>query len=150
MKKTLIVSALLLTSSLSFASSPMHVPEEMMRGRSDQYQQGFRDGFREAMRMMNGGGDFGGNGGSGGNGNSRILRIESATYGYGSSQRCDLTQALAREANGHSNFNFRSGNQWCGNPAYNQAKSTSIRFYCGNQVHTTSVPENRTTTLRCD
>ena len=62
------------------------MPEEMLRGQNAQYQQGFRDGFREATRMMSGGG--------GGGGQSRGLRIDSATYGAGP-RRCNFTQSLA-------------------------------------------------------
>lgn len=54
------------------ATAAPRLPEEMLRGRNPQYQQGFRDGFREAVRMMNGGG-------GGGSSQQTGLRINSAT-----------------------------------------------------------------------
>jgi len=62
--KIKILCAIALLSTSVFANDPA-VPEQMMRGRSSQYQDGFRDGFREAVRMMNSSNNNWNNGGGG-------------------------------------------------------------------------------------
>lgn len=139
--KIKILCAIALISTSVFAADPV-VPEQMMRGRSSQYQDGFRDGFREAVRMMNGGG------GSGSNQWSRDIRITRAKYGsnYGS---CDFTQRLGRLADGKSAFSFKAGNQWCGDPSDGHKKTATIEYYCGNSLKRAYVRENQVEYLRC-
>lgn len=50
MKKRLL-AALAVFPLLAVAE--LRLPEAMLRGQTAQYQRGFRDGFREATRMMN-------------------------------------------------------------------------------------------------
>ena len=138
--KIKILCAIALISTTAFAADPA-IPEQMMRGRSSQYQDGFRDGFREAVRMMNGGG--GGN-----NQWSRDIRIVRAKYGsnYGS---CDFTQRLGRLADGKSSYSFKAGNQWCGDPSNGHKKAATIEYYCGNSLKRAYVRENQVEYLRC-
>jgi hypothetical protein len=122
------------------ATAAPRLPEEMLRGRNAQYQQGFRDGFREAVRMMNGGG--------GGGGQQTGLRINSATYG-GESRRCDFTARLAKRANGRTEYVLRVNNSLCGDPAPGREKTAVVQYRCGRTDQTATIREGRSGTLRC-
>jgi hypothetical protein len=125
------------------------IPEQMMRGRSSQYQDGFRDGFREAVQMMNNGGGNMGGGGNGGNHWERGIRIISAVYGADRSGSCDLTRKLAQQANGKKTFNFASNDGWCGDPSVGHVKYTNIVFSCNGREQSASIRQERSSTLRC-
>jgi hypothetical protein len=140
MKTAAAIALLLLPLA---AAAEMRVPEDALRGQNAQYQQGFRDGFREAMRMM----DQGGSGGSGGQ--SRGLRIESAVYGS-DRRRCDLTRQLAEKANGQREYRFQASNIWCGDPDRGKDKVATVRFSCSGRSQQATVKEGDTARLRCD
>nr|WP_314899331.1 hypothetical protein [uncultured Deefgea sp.] len=127
--------------STSVVAADPAMPEQMMRGRSSQYQDGFRDGFREAVRMMNGAG-------TGSNQWGRDIRIARAKYGsnYGS---CDFTPRLGRSADGKSSYAFKAGNRWCGDPSRGHSKAATIEYYCGNKLNRAYVRENQVEYLRC-
>jgi len=146
--KIKILCAIALLSTSVFANDPA-VPEQMMRGRSSQYQDGFRDGFREAVRMMNssnnnwnnGGGDYGGN----------TIRILTAMYGSHAGT-CDFTDRLARTVEGKSSYFFKPSNSWCGDPSNHVAKEARIEYRCSQYGRTKRVvvPEGRGEYLRCN
>ncbi|QZA81831.1 hypothetical protein [Deefgea piscis] len=142
MMKLKLCCALVLLSSTVIAGEP-RMPEQMLRGKNSQYQDGFRDGFREAVRMMNGGGHGNNNGNW-----QREIRISRATYGA-SRNRCDFTQRLARSANGRSAYEFKAGNQWCGDPADGRKKIAKIEYFCRGDLKKTEVREGSSATLRC-
>ncbi|WP_297576080.1 hypothetical protein [uncultured Deefgea sp.] len=144
MMKLKLCCALVLLSSTVIAADP-RMPEQMLRGKNSQYQDGFRDGFREAVRMMNGGGH--GNNNNNGNKN-REIRISRATYGA-SRGSCDFTQRLARSANGRTAYEFKAGNQWCGDPADGRKKTAKIEYFCRGDLKKTEVREGSSATLRC-
>ena len=125
------------------ATAQPRMPEEMLRGQNSQYQQGFRDGFREATRMMNGGG-----GGGGGGGQQWGLRIETATYGAGP-RRCDFTDGLAQRANGKTEYVLRVGNGLCGDPAPGRDKTAVVKYRCGRSNQTATIQEGDSEVLRC-
>ena len=134
------LSIALFLISFSLCAQP-RIPEDALRGQNAQYQQGFRDGFREAIRMMEGGGS--------GAQNDRGLRIESATFG---SQRrtCNFTRRLAEQANGKREFSFRADNSLCGDPDRGADKKAKIDYSCGRDRRAIEVWEGKTATLRCD
>ncbi len=135
-----LLLALLLTSLALNAAQP-RIPEESLRGQNTQYQQGFRDGFREAIRMMEGG--------DSGLADHRGLRIESATYGS-ERRTCNFTRRLAEQANGKREFAFRANNAWCGDPDRGADKAAKIHYSCGRDRRAIQVREEKTATLRCD
>ncbi len=139
--KIKILCAIALISTTAFAADPA-VPEQMMRGRSSQYQDGFRDGFREAVRMMNGGGnDFG-------DSHGRNIRILNATYGSYKG-KCDFTSRLARSANGRSSYSFRASNDWCGDPSDGTSKSATVEYSCSGKTRKIYVREGSSQNIRC-
>jgi hypothetical protein len=134
-----ILLALLLTSLALNAAQP-RIPEDALRGQNAQYQQGFRDGFREAIRLMEGGAGTQDGGG---------LRIESATYGS-ERRSCNFTRRLGEQANGKREFDFRANNSWCGDPDRGADKSAKIHYSCGRDRRTIQVPEDKSAKLRCN
>ncbi|NHQ85696.1 hypothetical protein HA050_06125 [Iodobacter sp. HSC-16F04] len=135
------VFCLLMLASAGVIASEANLPEEMLRGRNQQYQEGFRDGFREAVRMMNG------NQGSQSS-DRRKIQILNATYGSARG-RCDFTQRLARSANDKSSYRFKSGNQWCGDPSDGYQKMATVEYACRGKVRRAYVREGQSETLRC-
>lgn len=131
------------------ANAQQGFPEDAIRGRSSQYQQGFRDGYREAMRSQQGGSSGYRPGPGPGYGGNRGIRIESAVYG---SQRgiCDFSRKLAQQADGQREFYFRAGNNWCGDPGRGTDKVARIRFSCGRDTRQVEVREEKSVKLRCD
>ncbi|WP_156939007.1 hypothetical protein [Deefgea rivuli] len=146
MKSLLNLVLGLALSAPALVHADPQIPEQMMRGRSSQYQDGFRDGFREAVQMMNNGG---GNMGGGGNHWERGIRIISAVYGTDRGGSCDLTRKLAHQANGKKTFNFASNDSWCGDPAVGHVKYANIVFSCNGREHSESIRQERSSTLRC-
>jgi hypothetical protein len=127
--------------STGLMASEARMPEEMLRGRNQQYQDGFRDGFREAIRMMNNGG---------GQGNyDRNIQINKAIYGS-TRGRCDFTDRLGRSANGKSSFYFKAGNQWCGDPSNGYQKMATIEYSCRGKMKRAYLREGQSETLRCN
>jgi hypothetical protein len=139
---SLVLGLTLSVPALVFAEPQM--PEQMMRGRSSQYQDGFRDGFREAVRMMNNGG-----GNSGGNHWERGIRILSAVYSADRGGSCDFTRKLANQANGKKTFNFAANDGWCGDPAVGRVKYAKIIYSCNGREQSLAVRQERSSTLRC-
>ncbi|QLG87246.1 hypothetical protein HQ393_02700 [Chitinibacter bivalviorum] len=144
MKPILCLALSLALSAPALVQADPRMPDEMMRGRSSQYQEGFRDGFREAVRMMNGGGNSGG-----GNHWGRGIHILSAVYSSNRGGSCDFTRRLASQANGRNSFNFASNDGWCGDPAVGHVKYANIIYSCNGREQSVSVRQERSTTLRC-
>jgi hypothetical protein len=134
--KAFVLAGSILFPLLATAEPPF--PEEMLRGQSAQYQKGFRDGFREAVRLM----------GTGGPVRERKLEIESAAYGWGP-RRCDFTRSLAAAADGRDEYFLRAHNGLCGDPAPGKDKDAVIHYRCGRSQVTVNVKEGGAATLRC-
>jgi hypothetical protein len=135
MMKKLAVAVLALLSASAFAWS-----------QSEDYKQGFRDGFAEGQRQAGNNNNFGGSGGSGDSG----IRILSAVYGSNAGQ-CDFTDRLARAVQGKTSYYFKPGNNWCGDPSNHVAKEARIDYRCNDygRAKRITVPEGRSETLRC-
>jgi hypothetical protein len=134
--KKLILAGSILFPLLATAAPPF--PEEMLRGQNAQYQQGFRDGFREAVRLMGGGSPV----------KDHKLDIESAAYGWGA-RRCDFTRSLSAAANGKDDYFLRAHNGLCGDPAPGKGKEAIIHYRCGRSQVTVNIKEGAAATLRC-
>lgn len=145
MKKSHLTMCLLASLWAAAVQADPRVPEDMIRGRSSQYQSGFRDGFREAVRMMGGNNDSGSDWSSSGRG----LKINSATYGN-YNRTCDFTDALAREAEGRSSYTITAHDDWCGNPAPGKPKTARIDYSCRGRDYSESVTSGSSKTLRCN
>ncbi len=136
----IIVFSFLTLLSGSLVADPV-MPEEMLRGRNSQYKEGYRDGFREAINMMNGGG--------GGSNMGRNIQISSAIYGS-SRGRCDFTQQLAQAVNDQRSYRLRAGNEWCGDPSNGYKKSASVEYFCQGNRKKAFLREGQVGTLNCD
>ncbi|QLI80886.1 hypothetical protein HZU75_04710 [Chitinibacter fontanus] len=147
MKKSLLAICMVTALLAATVHADPRVPDDMMRGRSSQYQEGFRDGFREAVRMMGGGNNN--DSGGGWSSSGRGLRINSATYGN-YNRTCDFTEALAREAEGRSSYTFTAHDDWCGNPAPGKPKNARIDYSCRGRDYSESVNSGSSKTLRCN
>lgn len=140
MRQSVLLPLFLLPLTAWCATEP-RFPEEALRGQNAQYQQGFRDGFREAVRLMaGGGGAYPGKSG---------IRIESAVYGS-SRRSCNFTRQLGEQANGKREFEFRAGNQWCGDPDRGADKLAKVYYSCGRDRRQVELREEKSATLRCD
>lgn len=137
MKSIVFFALVLLSSSLS--ADPV-VPEEMLRGRNSQYQDGFRDGFREAINMMNGGGL---------ESSGQYIRILSASYGSYRG-RCDFSERLAQTVNGQRFYRLRAGNEWCGDPSNGYKKSATVEYSCQGNRKKIYLREGQLGTLNCN
>jgi hypothetical protein len=140
------MAVLLLTLGAPWsAGAQPQLPEEALTGRDAQYQQGFRNGFHEAIRLMEGHASD-----SGHHGHSRGIRIGSAIYGspFGT---CNFTQQLAQLADGQSEFMLSAGNDWCGDPSHGNFKVARVRYACGHRDwRQVDVRQGQSVNLRCD
>lgn len=144
MKLKLFLMLAVVSSGLMAGEARM--PEEMLRGKNQQYQEGYRDGFREGVRMMNGGGGSSG----GGHGSfNRKIQISKATYGTARG-RCDFTNRLARAADDKTSYHFKAGNQWCGDPSDGNQKMATIEYSCRGKTKRAFVKEGQSEYLRCN
>ncbi|HYN76239.1 MAG TPA: hypothetical protein VES73_00410 [Lamprocystis sp. (in: g-proteobacteria)] len=139
------LAGLLLTLGVPLiASADPSLPESALVGQNAQYQQGFRDGFSEAIKMTSGGAS---------NvrrpSHDRTIRIESAVYGSQFAV-CNFTTRLAEMADGKNQFRLSAGNDWCGNPSRGNYKVARIRYSCGrHDRRNLEVREGQSTDLQC-
>ncbi|UXY13792.1 hypothetical protein N8I74_10710 [Chitiniphilus purpureus] len=127
-------------------------PEERARGRSPEYQQGFRDGWRAAQergpdrwddRWEDRWDD------DGYRGRRPALRIESARYVSGK-RKCDFTRWLSSRANGRREYLLDASNRLCGDPSPGDRKQAEVQYFCGPERQVARIDEGESTWLRCN
>lgn len=127
------------------AGTEPSLPESALAGQNTQYQQGFRDGFREAIKMTSGGLSS-----QRRHGHERSILIESAVYGS-QFAACNFTTRLNELADGKTRFRFSAGNDWCGDPSRGNFKAARIRYSCGRHGRRSlEVREGQSASLQCD
>jgi hypothetical protein len=140
------LAGLLLTFAVPLiASADSGLPESAPGGQNAQYQQGFRDGFSAASKMISAGASSVRR-----HGHDRTIRIESAVYGSQFAV-CNFTSSLAELADGKLQLRFSAGNDWCGNPSRGNFKTARIRYSCGrHDRRNLEVREGQSANLKCN